>query len=186
MARKAAVFSRRMMIGGLTATALVTACGPSRQPVKPIQPAFLPKPPRPAAPVISPADYIASAAAIDLYVIKASELALRRSTTRKVQEVASRLISAHQGSSAQLSFGGRRVNLLPSAEMQPRYQALIDQLSASANFDRDYALQMKAVHQQAIALHSNYAAFGTSPTLIPIARALTPVMELQSRLISYL
>lgn len=178
--------SRRMMIGGVAVAALVTACGLSRQPVKPVQPASLPKLPRPAAPAISPADYVASAAAIDLYVIKASELALRRSTTRKLQEVATRLISAHQGSSAQLSFGGRRLNLLPSAEMQPRYQALIDQLSASANFDRDYALQMRAVHQQAVTLHSNYAAFGTSPTLIPIARALAPMMEQQSRLISYL
>ena len=177
--------STRMMIGGLAVAALVAGCA-SRQEVRPVQRASLPKLPRPAVPALSPADYVANAGAIDLYVIKASELALRRSTTRKVHDVATRLISAHQGSSAQLSFGGRRLNLLPSAEIPPHYQALIDQLSASANFDRDYALQMRAVHQQAIALHSNYAAFGTSPTLIPIAKALAPVMEQQGRLISYL
>jgi predicted outer membrane protein len=178
------VSGTRMIIGGLAAAAVVAACA-SRQEAPPVQRASLPKP-RPAVPALSPADYVASAGAIDLYVIKASELALRRSTTRKVQDVATRLISAHQGSSAQLSFGGRRLNLLPSAEMQPGYQALVDRLAATADFDRDYALQMRAVHQQAIALHSNYAAFGSSPTLVPIAKALAPVMEQQGRLISYL
>lgn len=135
---------------------------------------------------ISPADYVAAAAAIDLYVIKASELALQRSSAVRVREVATRLIAAHKGSSAQLSFGGRRLNLLPSAELTPQYRASLEQLYASAAFDRDYAQQMRAVHREAVALHSSYAASGSSPTLIPIAKALAPVMEQQGRLISYL
>ena len=165
---------------------LVGACASQPQRVEPMRPASVPKPQRPSAASISPADYVAAASAIDLYVIKASELALQRSTTVRVREVATRLISAHNGSSAQLSLGGRRLNLLPSAELQPRHRALLEILYSSPDFDRDYARQMKAVHQEAALLHSNYAAAGTSPTLVPIARALTPVMEQQSRLISYL
>ena len=175
----------RIIVGVLLATALV-GCG-SRQPApEPIRPASLPRPPRPAVAAISPADYVASASAIDLYVIKASELALQRAASVKVREVAQRLIAAHKGSSAQLSMGGRRLNLLPSAELQPRHRALLEQLYASADFERAYAAQMRAVHQEAALLHSNYAAGGTSPTLSQIARVLGPMMEQQRRLISYL
>ena len=175
----------RSLIGGLTALALV-GCGSSQKQAEPIRPASLPRVPRPAVAPISPADYVANASAIDLYVIKASELALQRSTAVKVREVATRLISAHQGSSAQLSMSGRRLNLLPSAELQPRHRILLEQLYSSAAFDRDYARQMRSVHQEAALLHSNYAASGSSPTLTQLARALAPVMEQQSRLISYL
>jgi putative membrane protein len=135
---------------------------------------------------MAPGDYVASAGAIDLYVIKASEMALQRSPALRVREVAERLIAAHQGSSAQLSLGGRRLNLLPSGEIAPRFRALLQQLAASGDFDREYARQMKMVHDEAALLHSNYAVSGTSPTLVPIAKALAPVMEQQRRLVSYL
>jgi predicted outer membrane protein len=176
----------RMIIGAFLASALVGGCGSGSRTAEPIRPASLPRPPRPAISPISPADYVANAGAIDLYVIKASELALQRSSALKVREVAERLIATHKGSSAQLSFGGRRLNLLPTSELQPRHRALLEQLYASASFDREYAEQMRAVHAEAALLHSNYATSGTSPTLIPIAKALAPVMEQQRRLISYL
>jgi putative membrane protein len=168
------------------AFALVGGCGSRQQNVEPMRQAALPKPQRPAVAAISPADYVTNASAIDLFVIKASELALQRSTTVKVREVATRLIAAHNGSSAQLSLGGRRLNLLPSAQLQPRHRAILEQLYSSANFDADYARQMRAIHEEAALLHSTYAASGASPTLRPIAKALAPVMEQQRRLVSYL
>jgi putative membrane protein len=174
-----------LLAGSAALAALLGGCGSQPRP-EPIRPASLPKVQRPLASAISPADYVAAAAAIDLYVIKASELALQRTAAVRVREVATRLIAAHQGSSAQLSFGGRRLNLLPSAELTPQYRALLEQLYSSPSFDRDYAQQMRAVHQQAVTLHSGYAASGGSPTLVPIAKALAPVMEQQARLISYL
>ena len=177
--------SIRLLVSGAALLGLLSGCGALQQP-EPIRPASLPKVQRPVALAISPAEYVAAASALDLYVIKASELALQRSTTLRFREVATRLIAAHQGSSAQLSFGGRRLNLLPSAEIAPRYRALLEQLYASADFDRDYAQQMRAIHQEAVTLHSGYAAAGTSPTMVPIAKALAPVMEQQARLISYL
>lgn len=176
----------RASICALVLALIVGACASRPKPAEPVRPASLPKVPRPVAPAIAPADYVAAAAAIDLYVIKASEMALQRSSALRVREVAERLIVAHRGSSAQLSFGGRRLNLLPSAEIAPRYRGLLQQLAASADFDREYARQMKMVHDEAALLHSSYALSGTSPTLVPIAKALAPVMEQQRRLVSYL
>ena len=175
----------RLLIVSLTAMA-IAGCGSSPKQAQPMRPASLPKAPRPAIAAISPADYVANASAIDLYVIKASELALQRSTTARVREVATRLISAHQGSSAQLSMSGRRLNLVPGAELDPRHRVLLEQLYSSAAFDRDYARQMQSIHQEAVLLHSGYAATGGSPTLTQVAKVLAPIMEQQTRLVSYL
>src|SRR5687767_6622601 len=96
----------RAWMRGLGPARTPRACSSRPRPAEPLRPASLPKVPKPVAPSIAPADYVAAAGAIDLYVIKASEMALQRSSAARVQEVATRLIGAHQGSSAQLSFGG--------------------------------------------------------------------------------
>ena len=153
----------------LAATLLVAGCatGPQQRPPQPA-PRPLP-PPRPLPGVVSPETYVAQAASIDLFVIRSSELALVRSARAAVRNVASRLIETHQGTSAQLSFAGRRLNLLPPARMLPREQAMYDQLESAADFDRTYVRLQRAAHGAALSLHSNYARLGTSPTLRPVA-----------------
>ena len=177
----------RLLAGSLAFGLMLSGCGGGQRAPAPVRTVARPAPPpQPARPAVSPADYISSASALDLYVIKASELALQRSQTRRVREVAERLIAAHRGSSAQLSLSGRRLDLLPSATVGPRLQALLEQLYSSGNFDGDYAAQMKRAEQEAVTLHRSYAARGASPTLVPVARALAPIMEQQQRLVSYL
>ena len=134
---------------------------PERRP--PVQPQI-----RPSA--VSPATYVAQAASIDLFVIRSSELALVRGRSPRIRDFASRMIAAHQGTSAQLSLAGRRLNLLPPASMLPQQQAMYDQLETSGDFDAAYLRLQRAVHGAAYALHSGYAAGGTSPTLRPVAR----------------
>jgi putative membrane protein len=175
----------RLLAGCLAFGLMLSGCGGGQRAPAPARTASRPAP-LPVRPAIAPADYVSSASALDLYVIKASELALQRSQALRVREVAQRLIAAHRGSSAQLSLSGRRLNLLPSSTVGPRLQALLEQLDASASFDRDYAAQMKRAEQEAVALHRSYAAGGGSPTLVPVARAIAPIMEQQQRLVSYL
>ena len=153
-------------------------------PVPPQRPSY-PSPQAPSAGV-SAAAYVANAAAIDLYEIQSSELALQRSSSRTIREFASMMIAAHKGTSAQLSFAGRRLNLLPSATLDARRQAMLDQLQSSADFDRAYREQQRTVHAEALALHRSYAARGTSHTLRPVASAMVPVVERHIRLLRYL
>ncbi len=96
------------------------------------------------------------------------------------------MIAAHKGTSAQLSFAGRRLNLLPPATLDPKRQALLEQLRSSADFDRLYREQQSTVHVEALALHRSYAARGTSPTLRPVASAMVPIIERHIRLLRYL
>src|SRR5205085_7842482 len=93
---------------------------------------------------------------------------------------------AHKGTSAQLSLAGRRLNLLPSATLDAKRQAMFDALNAAPDFDSLYRQQQLAVHQEALTLHRNYAARGTSPTLRPVAAAMVPVIERHLRLLRYL
>jgi putative membrane protein len=122
-----------------------------------------------------PADYMATASSIDLYEIRSAELALTRSANPRLRNFARTMIAAHKGTSAQLSFAGRRVNLLPSATMLPRHQAMLDDLAAAGNFDAAYRRQQLAVHQAAIKLHGDFAARGESPTLRAVARNAAPI-----------
>ncbi len=115
------------------------------------------------------ADYMAAASSIDLYEIRAAELAMTRAADPKHRAYAQSMIADHRGTSAQLSLAGRRLNLLPSSTLLPAHQAMLDALAASAEFDATYHRQQIAVHEAALKLHSDFAARGESATLRPVA-----------------
>ena len=127
------------------------------------------RPSRPLSESISAATYIAQAASIDLFVVRASELAQQRSGDQRLKNVANTLMAEHKGLASQLSFAGRRLNLLPGAAMLPQHEAMYDELVASGNFDQTYIRQQRAIHGAALSLHADYARRGSSPTLRPVA-----------------
>jgi putative membrane protein len=162
--------------GAFAATALILSGCATKTP------APQPRPPatetgRPIRGPVSPATYVAQAASIDLFVIRSSELALSRASNSAVRDAATRLIASHRGTAAQLSFAGRRLNLLPGATLLPQHQVLLDELSSSSDFDRSWVRIQRSVHGEALALHSDYARRGTSPTLRPVAVNATAVEQ---------
>lgn len=138
-------------------------------------------PPPPAAAAIAPAmaaaAYVAMAASIDLFEIQSAELALQRSRDPANRAFAQRTLRAHEGTSAQLSMAGRRLNLLPSPTLNPEHQAMLNALRTAPDFDRTYRAQQATLHRQGVALHGNYARAGSSPTLRPVARNAEDVMR---------
>ena len=155
----------RCFLAGLSVAA-VAGCSTGEAPRSPaVQPT---RPPVVIRPLFA-ADYMAAASSIDLYEIRSAELAMTRAVDPKHRDYARTMIADHQGTSAQLSMAGRRLNLLPRATLLPAHQAMIDELSASADFDATYHRQQMAVHEAALKLHSNFAARGESATLRPVA-----------------
>ena len=142
--------------------------------------------PRNVARAPSSASYVASASSIELYEIESAQLALQRATSRRVRDFAAMVLDAHKGASMQLSLAGRRLNLLPSATLNAAHQAMMDELRATPGFDSAYVEQQMAVHRDALSLHRNYAALGTSPTLRPVAASLVPVFQRYLRLLGNL
>jgi putative membrane protein len=127
--------------------------------------------------MLSASAYVAMASSIDLFQVKSAELALERAQDPANRAFAERALSAHQGTSAQLSMAGRRLNLLPGATLDPQHQAMLDALQATGDFDQTYRAQQNIVLQEGVRLHSNYAKSGSSPTLRPVAANAESVMK---------
>ena len=172
------------------AAALLAAASCAReqqeQPRQAPPPSARPTAPRATGPAAAPAQYVAQASSIDLFLIGASELALRKSNNARTREFAQIEIAAHKGTSAQLSLEGRRLNLLPSATLAPRHQSMLNALDGTADFDALYRRDELSVHEEAEALHGRYARNGTSPTLRPVAKIVLPIVERHLRMLKYL
>ena len=162
--------SRLAIVAGLALAA--GGCGTREQAPAPRPPAV-----QPSAQAPSAANYVKRAASLDLFAIESSRMALVRARTARTRDFVNMMIRAHTGTSAQLSFAGRRLNLLPATVMQPRHRAMIGQLPASGDFDATYRRQQLAAHEDALRLHSGYAARGRSPTLRPVAANAVPIIR---------
>lgn len=161
---------RRFLVFAAVSAALVAGCARRDQPApQPRPPREAPRPP--AAPAPSAADYVAAASSIDLFTIRSAELALTRSSNAGIRSAARAIVADHRGTSGQLSFAGRRLNLLPTATMQPLHRRLMDELTLAVNFDRAWLERQATVHRAAIDLHAAFATRGNSPTLRPVAKA---------------
>lgn len=159
---------RTRALAWMALAAVLAGCAtaPQQQQPPPAQARARPAPPLAA---VSPAIYVARAGSIDLFEVKSGQLALQRSSNGRVRYFARVMIAAHEGTGAQLSLAGRRLNLLPSAELLPDEQAMLDQLSGSGDFDGTYLRQQRTIHQTALRLHQAFALRGNSPTLRPVA-----------------
>lgn len=165
---------RLVILSGLSA-ALLSGCG--RQEAPPAPP---PSPPLPRPAEVSPmapAEYVANASSIDLFVIEAARLATSRSGNTRLLAIAATLDADHRGTSAQLSFAGRRLNLLPAARMSSRHRALFEELTAAADFDAAWKRLLIRVHDEGIELHGAFARDGSSPTLRPVAEMAFAAMR---------
>ena len=170
------------------AIALLLVAGCAREePRAPVSPYARGAHPKPApGPTVTSAQYVAHASSIELFLIGASEMALRKSNNARTREFAQIEIPAHKGLSAQLSLEGRRLNLLPSATLTAPHQAMLNELEQSANFDALYRRDELTVHKEAEALQSRYAATGTSPTLRPLPGVILPIVQRHLRMLKYL
>lgn len=166
----------RAALLGLSVVALSLAgCAPRKRPPAPRPPATIPTiPPRAA---ISAARYMEEASSSALLSLRSSELALTRSRGTRLRAFAEGSARDQRGISAQLSFAGRRLNLLPSATLSRRHQSMFDQLRASADFDAVYRRQQAIVLRDAHDLHDDYARRGNSPTLRPVAAMAAPILR---------
>jgi len=155
---------------------LVAGCGTSPLP-EPYRPVQRSRPPVVRSISISPAQYVSTASSASLYVIKASQLISERTGNSAIGNTARQFVSEQEGVGSQLSFAGRRLNLLPAAALSPAHQAMFDALSASPDPARTYVTQLSTLLRQTAIFHRQYERYGTSPTLRPVASMAAPVFE---------
>jgi len=140
-----------------------------KPPVRPSGIATRPPEAATATPAIPASRYFAEVTAIDLFEIRAADIALQRGSGR-ARSFALESKRQHQAISAQMSFAGRYLDLLPSPVLPAQYQQMLTALLATGNFNALYLDQQRTVVDRALKLHTGYARTGESPTLRPVAR----------------
>lgn len=170
---------RRLAVTSLLLAISLASCGGSGRTT--VQSASVVQAAAVAPIALSAAAYVATASSIDLFQVKSAQLALERSQDPANRALAERMLAAHMGTSQQLNYAGRRLNLLPSASLDPEHQAMLDALAATSDFDNTYRAQQNIVLQEGVKLHSSYAKSGGSPTLRPVAANAESVMRANLR-----
>ncbi|KQM20644.1 DUF4142 domain-containing protein [Novosphingobium sp. Leaf2] len=124
--------------------------------------------------------YVAAAGAGDLYERESSKIVMGSTEDPRIRDFAQMMISNHTKSTAEVkaATAAARVKVAP-ARLKPEQAKMIAQLKAQQGKARDmtYLTQQKMAHQQALALHQDYARNGTARPLRDAAAAITPVVE---------
>ena len=157
----------------VAAAALLSGCASNKPVPRPHPPIVVQPPPEPAQ--VSAAHYMEQASSSALFAVRASELAATRASDPRLQAIAQTIALDQKAIGAQLSFAGRRVNLLPSAKLIPLHQLLFDELEGSTDFDSAYRRKLLPILTLAERLHRDFAERGPSPTLRPVAEMAAPV-----------
>ena len=132
------------------------------------------------AQVMAPAEYVATAAASDLYERQSSQVVLETTANSDVRSFATMMLSAHAQSTAEVKAAAMKSAVRPAPPMLKPVQAeMIAQLQAESGPARDaaYIAQQKSAHGQALAVQQAYAADGTAPALKMAAAKIVPVVQ---------
>jgi putative membrane protein len=159
----------------VAATAIVAGCAPRAAP--PIGPAAVTVDPN--NPLFAPG-YMATAASGDQFEIQSSQLALQMSQNPAVRSFAQMLINDHTRMTQQMAATAQSAGLMaPAPVLLPQHQAMLDQLRAApmGTFDMAFRNAQINAHQQALALHQNYAASGDVPALRTLAAGAVPAIQ---------
>ncbi len=122
-----------------------------------------------------------NAALGDMYEIEAGRIALDRSETPVIREIAQAIMDDHREMSAELKTASREatVTFMPPMALDERRQGLIDNLEAASadDFDEVFLDQQEGAHEEALILLRAYADRGDAPELQAAARTAIPTVE---------
>ena len=131
----------------------------------------------PAAP-----DFVAMAAASDMFEIQAAKIAQKRSKNADVKAFAKMMVADHTKSTAMIkkAVADSGKDIKPPAALPDDKAALIDALNkaSDADFDKTYVDQQVKAHQDALMLMTSYSMSGDTPALKDAAGMITPVVQM--------
>jgi putative membrane protein len=135
----------------------------------------------PAAMPRTASAYATQAALSDLYEITSGQLAQSKGTSDHVKQLGATMVQHHTQTTQTLksALPQAGVNVTPPTALDARRAAMIAELqnASGAEFDAKFLAQQKMAHQEALALHSTYAAEGDNPALKQVAATATPVIK---------
>lgn len=124
--------------------------------------------------------YVAAAGSSDQFEIQSSREALTKSQNGDVRRYAQMLIDHHTQTSQSVMAAAREAGMTPPPPMlMPRHAAMLRTVQAAPadRFDAVYIAAQVPAHQEALALHQNYATNGDTPSLRAAAATAVPLVQ---------
>lgn len=124
--------------------------------------------------------YLAKAGAGDLYEIQSSKIVASSTTNASLKSFATEMVTDHTKSTADIKAAAKSSGLTPKPPMlTPKQTADLAALRKASGAARDklYITQQKAAHDEALALHQDYASSGDKPALKSTASAIVAVVQ---------
>lgn len=126
--------------------------------------------------------FVRDAAMGDMYEVESAKMALERSRSAEVKQLAQMILTDHTASAGkmkQLVASGQVKEPLPT-ELDERRKGMLDNLrgSGGTDFDGRYIKQQAAAHHEAYLLMTGYGAAGQDPTLKAFANESAPKIKM--------
>lgn len=124
--------------------------------------------------------YMTMAAASDLFEIQSSQIALQKTQNADVRQFAQMMVDHHTMTTQDLMTTARSAGLTPPTPMLPPDKAqkvAALQAAPAAGFDAMYMREQVMGHEEALALHRNYATRGDNAMLRQAAAKTAPIVE---------
>ena len=124
--------------------------------------------------------YVSNAAEGDLYEVQAAEIAMTKSNSPQIKELAAMIKKDHTAAAAEMM---QAVRSAPDATIPPkldeRRQGFLDNLKQAPadQFDKVWLTQQEAAHEEALTLHRTYADAGDNAALKAHAAKTAPIIE---------
>ena len=181
--------TRHLLIAGAAIAAIsLAACGQktdTKGSATPAEQAATPDA-NPAATVITPSneaaapDFVAKAAASDMFEVEAAKIAQKRSQNAEVKKFAGEMITAHTKSTVDLKKAiadSGQTTLAPPAALPKDLQDKLTDLGKADNFDKAYMDNQVDAHQAALDVLQRYAQDGDVPAIKAFAAAAAPAVQ---------
>lgn len=181
--------TRHLLIAGAAVAAIsLAACGQKTETEGAATPAEQAATPdaNPAATVITPSneaaapDFVAKAAASDMFEVEAAKLAATRAKSPEVKKFAADMVAAHtkttEGLKKAIADSGQAALVLPAA-LPSDLQGKLTDLGKADNFDKAYMDNQVDAHQAALDVMQRYAQDGDVPAIKAFAATTAPVVQ---------
>ncbi|MBW3618450.1 MAG: DUF4142 domain-containing protein [Proteobacteria bacterium] len=125
-------------------------------------------------------EYMMLAASGDLFEIQTSQLLLQRGRTPELRAFAQQMIEHHTRLSAAAMAAARAGGVNPPPPvLLNRHANMLNMLSAAGpdQFELTYLRMQLAAHNEALLVHTAYAAAGENPSLKAAAATAAPVVQ---------
>lgn len=122
--------------------------------------------------------FVTALAVSDMYELQSADIALEKSSTAGIDELAGMIKTDHTASTAKLKTIAptEAADTALPATLDERRQGLIDNLNAAtpADFDRVYLTQQVAAHNEALTLLNGFKDHSETPGLAALATEIIP------------